>query len=81
METKEDKNRTVEVFQGTSWEAELVKGLLESNGIACMTRMGNAGVYSLTIGNDYSVWVFEKDKTQALEIINNRTDIDEKDVE
>lgn len=81
METKEDKSRTVEVFQGTSWEAELVKGLLESNGIACMTRMGSAGVYSLTIGNDYSVWVFEKDKAQALEIINNRTETDEKDVE
>ncbi len=81
MEATNEKSRTVEVFQGTSWEAELVKGLLESNGIACMTRMGAAGAYSLTIGNDYSVWIFEKDKPQALEIINNRTEIDEKDVE
>jgi len=43
--------------------------------------MGSAGAYSLTIGNDYTVWVFEEDKPQALEIINNRTEIDEKDVE
>ena len=81
MDTKKEKSRTVNVFEGTAWEAELVKGLLESNGIACMTRMGAAGAYSLTIGNDYSVWVFEENKPQALEIINNRTDIDEKDVE
>jgi len=81
MDTKRENSRTEEVFRGTSWEAELVKGLLESNGIACMTRMGSAGAYSLTIGNDYTVWVFEEDKPQALEIINNRTEIDEKDVE
>ena len=27
-----DYSRTVEVFKGSPWEAELVKGLLENNG-------------------------------------------------
>lgn len=33
-----DYSRTVEVFKGSPWEAELVKGLLENNGIATIIK-------------------------------------------
>ena len=35
-----DYSRTVEVFKGSPWEAELVKGLLENNGIATIIKDG-----------------------------------------
>ena len=36
---KEDKDtRVVEVFTGSPWEAEFIKGLLESNGIESILK-------------------------------------------
>ena len=32
---EEDYSRSVEVFSGSPWEAEIIKGLLESNNIRC----------------------------------------------
>ena len=38
---KEDKDtRVVEVFTGSPWEAEFIKGLLESNGIESILKDG-----------------------------------------
>jgi len=34
----EDKSKLVEVFKGSLWEAELVKGLLEANGVKAVTK-------------------------------------------
>jgi len=81
MTTNKENSQLTVAFEGTSWEAQLVKGLLESNGIPCMIRPGSLSPYSQTIGTDYAVMVYEEDKPQATEIINNRTEVDEKDVE
>ena len=37
---EEDNSRLVEVFSGSRWEAELIKGLLESNEIAAALKDG-----------------------------------------
>lgn len=43
---KEDKDtRVVEVFTGSPWEAEFIKGLLESNGIESILKDGGASAY------------------------------------
>ena len=31
----ENRNKLIEVFAGTLWQAEIVKGLLEANNIQC----------------------------------------------
>ena len=63
---KEDKDtRVVEVFTGSPWEAEFIKGLLESNGIESILKDGG-GLAALTpyyIGHDYE---------NAMEIVRNR---------
>ena len=38
-----DANKLTEVFVGTPWQAELVKGLLESNGIQAALKDGIMG--------------------------------------
>lgn len=38
----EDKSKLIEVFKGSLWEAELVKGLLEANGVKSATKDGIA---------------------------------------
>lgn len=68
----DDKSKTVEIFKGSAWEAELVKGLLESDGIEAMIKTGEAGSFSPMLKDDYTVLVLEKDKNQVLQIINNR---------
>ena len=41
---EEDYSKSIEVFSGSPWEAEIIKGLLESNDIRCvMTKMGIYG--------------------------------------
>ena len=37
---EEDKSKLVEVFNGSLWEAELVKSLLENNGIESTLKDG-----------------------------------------
>jgi hypothetical protein len=41
--TADDNTPLVEVFTGTPWEAELVKGLLESAGIEAALKDDNLG--------------------------------------
>ena len=36
---EEDYSRAIEVFSGSPWEAEIIKGLLESNNIRCVIKM------------------------------------------
>lgn len=70
--SKENKEKLVEVFAGTLWEAEVVKGLLETNGIACVVLNETIGAvtspYSPTAG-DAIVAVEENKKAKALEIL------------
>jgi len=76
MITNRNNNDIVEVFCGSSWEAELVKGLLESNGIICMIKSGSLSSYTQSLGDDYAVMVNKEDSPQAIDIINNRTEVD-----
>lgn len=69
----EDKSRLVEVFQGSLWEAELVKGLLHDRGIEADTKNG------LLVNNtlpdsaiDVAVVVNEQDFEAAMEVIRER---------
>ena len=73
--TAANKNKVVEVFAGTLWEAELVKGLLDSNAISCAIEDYSIGAVTspyLPGGGDVIVVVNEADKEQAMKIIESR---------
>ena len=40
---EEDYSKSIEVFSGSPWEAEIIKGLLESNDIRCVINYGYIG--------------------------------------
>lgn len=69
----EDKSKLVEVFHGSLWEAELVKGLLHDRGVEADTQNG------LLVNNtlpesaiEVSVVVNETDYEAAMEVIRGR---------
>ena len=66
------KEKLVEVYAGTLWQAEIVKGLLEANSIPCAMLDETIGAvtspYSPTSG-DVLVVVDEKDKARAIEVM------------
>ena len=39
---EEDYSKAIEVFSGSPWEAEIIKGLLESNDIRCVIKDGSS---------------------------------------
>lgn len=67
------KEKLVEVYAGTLWQAEVVKGLLDSNGIPCAVINETIGAvtspYSPTSG-DAVVVVEEKYVERATAVIN-----------
>lgn len=71
---KENKDtRLVEVFTGSPWEAELVKGLLESNGIDSMMRDGLlVNIVLPSTAMDISIMVREEDYEAAMEVVRGR---------
>ena len=73
MSTKE---KLVEVYAGSMWQAEVIKGLLDANAIPCAVIDESIGAvtspYSSTAG-DVFVVVDEKDKERAGEIIEKGT--------
>ncbi|MBR5848215.1 MAG: DUF2007 domain-containing protein [Bacteroidaceae bacterium] len=68
----EKREKLVEVYAGTLWQAEVVKGLLEANAIPCAVINETIGAvtspYSPTSG-DVLVVVDEKDVPRAVEAI------------
>jgi hypothetical protein len=72
----ENRNKLIEVFAGTLWQAEIVKGLLEANNIQCTIIDETIGAvispYSPAIG-DVIVAVNNSDKKQAIEIIEKNS--------
>ena len=73
--TGTDNGKLVQVFAGTLWEAELVKGLLDSNAIPCAIEDYSIGVVTspyLPGGGDVVVVVNEADEEQATKIIESR---------
>ncbi len=69
----EDKSKLVEVFKGSLWEAELVKGLLEANGVKAVTKDDMAvNVVLPETAIDVTVLVGEADYEPAMEVIRAR---------
>ncbi|KAA6331976.1 hypothetical protein EZS27_017488 [termite gut metagenome] len=72
MKTKRHSS-TVEVFSGFSWEAELVKGLLESIGIASILKTGNFGSIDPSSSNNIvTVLVAEENYQSAMTAIRSQ---------
>lgn len=70
----DDKNtRVVEVFSGSPWEAELVKGLLESNGVNSILKDGDmAAIAPYYDGQEVTIFVNQDDYESAMQIIRAR---------
>lgn len=77
MNDKNDTGRIVEVFNGSRWEAELVKGLLESSDIIAEVKDGLMSSIAPYISPTVSVMVNEDQYEQAMEIIRDRDKKDE----
>lgn len=67
-----DNTSLVEVFTGSPWEAELVKGLLESNGVKSALKDGMMDTIAPYISNEVAVMVNEEDYEPAMEVVRNR---------
>ncbi|MDR0891768.1 MAG: DUF2007 domain-containing protein [Mediterranea sp.] len=74
MKEEEDRSKSVEVFSGSPWEAEIIKGLLESNGIRCVIKDGILGTLSPYIAPAVSVLVTDEEYEVARNIVQSRED-------
>ncbi|MDR0939210.1 MAG: DUF2007 domain-containing protein [Mediterranea sp.] len=72
MKAKEDHSKSIEVFSGSPWEAELVKGLLEANDIRCVVKDGILGTLAPYIAPAVSILVTEEEYEAAKSIIQER---------
>lgn len=69
----EDKSKLVEVFKGSLWETELVKGLLEANGVKAVTKDDMAVNVALPeTAIDVTVLVNEADYEPSMEVMRAR---------
>lgn len=67
---EEDKTKLIEIFKGSPWEAELVKSLLENNGIESAAKDSMVvNVVLPATAVDVAVLVNEKDYEAAMEVI------------
>jgi len=74
MKEAEDKSKLVEVFKGSLWECELVKGLLNDRGIEATVKDGllvNLALPETAIS--VTVLVNEADFESAMEVIRERS--------
>jgi hypothetical protein len=69
-----DKNEEllVAVFSGSPWEAELVKGLLESNGIPASLKDGMMATIAPYINDEVVVQVNEENYESAMVVVRDR---------
>ena len=71
----ENKEKLVTVFTGTVWQAEIIKGLLDTNEIPCAIMDETIGAITSSyagFGKGVLVVVNEEDKEKALEIIKGQ---------
>ncbi|WP_321333640.1 DUF2007-related protein [uncultured Bacteroides sp.] len=71
MKAKENSPLT-EIFSGSPWEAELIKGLLESNGIDSAIKDGIMGTLAPYLSPEVSILVSAEDYETAMQIIKDR---------
>lgn len=69
-----DKNEEllIDVFTGSPWEAELVKGLLVSNGIPASLKDGMMASIAPYINDEVAVQVNEEDYEAAMVVVRDR---------
>ncbi len=67
-----DHTHAVEVFKGSPWEAELVKGQLENSGIATILKDGILATLAPYLAPDVTILVSQDDYETAMEIIRER---------
>ncbi len=70
-----EKDPLVEVFGGSPWEAEVVKGLLEANNIPAMLKdetLGSVTAPYAGLGGEVKVLVDEADYATALQLVNEK---------
>lgn len=75
---EQDHTKSVEIFSGSPWEAEIIKGLLESNGILCVVKDGLMGTLAPYIAPSVSILVTEENINIATEIIKAKIENDSK---
>ena len=64
-----------EVFEGSRWEAEIVKGLLQAEEVDCMLRDETLGAVTspyLTLGGNVKILVNDEDYQRATRIVASR---------
>lgn len=64
-----------EVFEGSLWEAELIKGLLQTENMDCMLRDETLGAVTspyLTSGGNVKILVNDEDYQRASRIVAAR---------
>lgn len=64
-----------EVFEGSLWEAEIVKGLLQAGEVDCMLRDETLGAVTspyLTLGGNVKILVNDEDYQRATKIVASR---------
>jgi hypothetical protein len=74
MTTDANKEKLVTVFTGTVWQAELIRGVLETNNIPCAIMDETIGAITSSysgMGKGVLVVVNEEDKEKALEVIGS----------
>ncbi|MCD8079916.1 MAG: DUF2007 domain-containing protein [Bacteroides sp.] len=71
MKKSAEKN-LIEVFAGSPWEAELIKGLLESQGVQAVLKDAILGTLTPYISPEVAVLVNQENYESAMELIRNR---------
>ena len=76
MKKEEDNSKSIEVFSGSPWEAEIIRGLLENAGIRCVVKDGILGTLAPYIAPAVSVLVVDNQYEAAKQIIKTYKKID-----
>ncbi|MCK9179600.1 MAG: DUF2007-related protein [Bacteroides sp.] len=70
---EEHKSETTLVFTGLKWEAEIIKGLLESNDIRCIVENSSLSVFSPYIDSQGAkIFVLNENAELAKNLIENK---------
>ena len=71
-----NEEKFVQVYAGNLWQAQLVKGLLDSNAVPCIIKDDTIGAvtsqYAPNVGDVYVI-VAEEHEKQALKVIEENT--------
>lgn len=72
MAGKREQNRLIKIFGGNLWQAQLVQGLLEENGISCILRNETMSAVTspyATLGGEVWVLIDERNRDMAKSIL------------